>query len=193
MKLLGLLIGAAAITACGGGDDFSARTCVPGVTQECACPGGAVGAQACSADGNGYEACQCGGGSGSGGSAGNGQSGSAGAGGATGGAAGSGTGGAGGSCTPRSMCPAPPEDGGTQLCGMLDDYCGGKLSCGCEFGTCNGGACQCARITAFDQKCAMGTAKPIAMLCPGAGAIANCDLAPAGSGLPAHGYCCAKP
>ncbi|HTV22372.1 MAG TPA: hypothetical protein VMG12_26975, partial [Polyangiaceae bacterium] len=36
------------------------RVCVPGVTQECLGPGACRGAQACSADGNGYEPCDCG-------------------------------------------------------------------------------------------------------------------------------------
>ena len=98
MKLWGLLIAVASLVACGGGDDFAARTCTPGITQECACPGGVTGAQACSADGNGYEACQCAVGSGgSSGAAGAGQSGSAGSGGATGGAAGNSAGGSAGS------------------------------------------------------------------------------------------------
>lgn len=37
----------------------SADVCVPGATQVCACPGGENGAQACNADGNGFEACLC--------------------------------------------------------------------------------------------------------------------------------------
>lgn len=39
----------------GGSDD----ACTPGQQVECACPGGAPGAQACLSDGSGYEACQC--------------------------------------------------------------------------------------------------------------------------------------
>jgi hypothetical protein len=35
--------------------------CVPGMTIDCACPGGAMGAQTCRADGSGYDACDCGG------------------------------------------------------------------------------------------------------------------------------------
>jgi hypothetical protein len=33
--------------------------CVPGQQIECACPGGAPGAQACLPDGSGYDACEC--------------------------------------------------------------------------------------------------------------------------------------
>jgi hypothetical protein len=36
------------------------RLCVPGATQECLGPGACRGAQACSADGNGYGPCDCG-------------------------------------------------------------------------------------------------------------------------------------
>jgi len=173
------------VLACGGGEDFSARTCVPGVTQECLCPGGASGAQACRGDGSGYDACQCSNGSGGGaGAGGGGQSGSAGA--------SVGTGGAGGSCTPRSTCPAAEPDGGAQLCGMLDDYCGGKLSCGCEFGECNGGACQCSRIQSWDQQCVMSARGPIAMQCMAAVGlvVTGCERAPGGFGFPPYAFCC---
>jgi hypothetical protein len=192
MKLWGLVIGVAGLSACGGGDEFAQRTCTPGVTQECVCPGGAMGAQACSADGNGYAACQCSNGSGSGGSAGAGQAGSGSGG--TAGAGGSGTGGAAGSCAPRSICPAPPEDGGTQLCGMLDDYCGGKLSCGCEFGECAGGACQCARIGGMDATCVQQYARPIAMQCATSTVAPpnGCVRAGGGWGFPANSFCCAR-
>ena len=36
------------------------RVCIPGATQECLGPGACRGAQACSADGQGYEPCDCG-------------------------------------------------------------------------------------------------------------------------------------
>jgi hypothetical protein len=39
----------------------SPRACVPGVTQACVGPGGCGGGQACSADGTGFGACDCGG------------------------------------------------------------------------------------------------------------------------------------
>lgn len=55
------------LLGCSSGDDFSA--CSENETQECACPGGAMGAQSCNADGSGWSKCQCGGG-GSGGGAG---------------------------------------------------------------------------------------------------------------------------
>ena len=68
--------------------------CVPGQQVACACPGGTMGAQACNAQGNGYEPCQCET-SGPGGSGGMG--GSGGAGGGSGGMGGSGgSGGTGG-------------------------------------------------------------------------------------------------
>lgn len=53
------------------------KVCVPGKQDECACPGGTKGVQACLADGSGYSACECAGAGGAGG-----------AGGATGGAGG---------------------------------------------------------------------------------------------------------
>lgn len=37
----------------------SGGECVPGQQIECACPGGAPGAQACLPDGSGYEPCEC--------------------------------------------------------------------------------------------------------------------------------------
>jgi len=190
MRLFGLLMGVAAIAACGDGaetkDLFGARVCVAGTTIECACPGGTKGAQSCRDDGTGYEACQCGGGAGSGGSAGSG----AGMGGSAG-TGGSGTGGAGGGCTPRSMCPAPDPDGGAPLCGMLDDYCGGKLSCGCEFGNCIGGACECKRLPEWDQLCRSQARGPLAMQCAvGVKPPDGCELTPGGFGYPPYSLCC---
>lgn len=44
----------AAVTACGG-----ERACDPGETQLCVCPGAAVGAQTCGADGRSWSACVC--------------------------------------------------------------------------------------------------------------------------------------
>jgi hypothetical protein len=48
-----------ALLACGD-DGGEGRICVRGETQSCACPGGAIGAQECSADGRGWESCVCG-------------------------------------------------------------------------------------------------------------------------------------
>jgi hypothetical protein len=52
----------AAPTAAGPGAASSPgdRLCIPGLTQECLGPGACRGAQACSADGNGYGPCDCG-------------------------------------------------------------------------------------------------------------------------------------
>lgn len=188
----GLAIVAIGVAGCGSTDDtkdlFGARVCVPGVTSECACPGGAKGAQACKDDGTGYDTCQCA--SGSGGSAGSGGS-------STGGSAGqSGSGGAGGSCSPRAMCPAPDPDAGAPLCGMLDDYCGGKLSCGCDFGECSGSACTCWRIPAHDQECAnwsSGANGNIAVECINSTRPAGCGSGPRGVpgvNFPTYGSCC---
>lgn len=47
----------------GGGTSSSGMLCVPGKVESCPCPGGEMGTQACAADGMGYEACECGGGS----------------------------------------------------------------------------------------------------------------------------------
>lgn len=189
MKLWGLLIGAAAIAACGSADDtkdvFGSKVCIPGATQECACPGGVKGAQACRDDGSGYATCQCGG-SGSGGSAGAG-----GDAGVSGGGSGGTTGGAGGSCTPRSMCPAPDPSGTVApLCGMLDDYCGGKLSCGCDFGDCIGSVCSCWRIPSYDGTCRGFGAPPVAIQCAsGAAKPDTCKNGPPNN-FPANAYCC---
>jgi hypothetical protein len=40
-------------------DDDGPMACVPGQQIACPCPGGAEGAQACNADGTGYEPCVC--------------------------------------------------------------------------------------------------------------------------------------
>lgn len=159
MKLLTMTmaVGFAAL-ACGSADERapgSGNVCIPGATQECVCPGGIVGAQACRDNASGYDTCQCTGGSGSGGSAGSG--GDSGPG---------GTAGSAGTCNGRTTCPMPGPDGGAQLCGMLDNYCGGTISCGCEFGACGGGACECKRLDQYDALCASNYPnKPIAMTC----------------------------
>jgi hypothetical protein len=184
MKLWALLIGALAIAGCGdaGGEEdlFGAKVCVPGATAECACPGGAKGAQACLRDGTGYGSCECGGDAGAGGS-----------GGATGGAGGTGganagSGGAGGSCTPRMMCPE-------NQCGDIADGCGGTLKCGCEFGDCIRGACECVRTPEFDRQCVVTYSKPTAMSClpDRIGTIPNCKYAAGGNGFPNNTVCCA--
>lgn len=57
---------AVALVACASDSGDSGGTvgqqtgCVPGDQKACACPGGAQGAQACSADGKGYADCVCG-------------------------------------------------------------------------------------------------------------------------------------
>lgn len=187
ITLVGLFL---VLTACGSADDskdlFGSRVCVPGATQECACPGGAKGAQACNDDGSGFAACDCAGGSGGGaGADGGGQSGSG------------GTGGAGGGCTPRTTCPDAP-DGGAQLCGMIDNYCGGTISCGCEFGECSAGACECGRAAQYDSACAKLYMRPIAMSCTAAAPLpTECKWAQGpingvdGPGFPVHTLCCA--
>src|SRR5690349_8436290 len=84
------------LAACGGADTkdvFGQKVCVAATTIECACPGGAKGAQSCRDDGTGYEACQCA--SGSGGAAGSGGAGGATTGG-SGGSSGAGQSGSGG-------------------------------------------------------------------------------------------------
>lgn len=45
------------LAGCKGGDGGS---CMPGETQWCACPGGTTGTQVCNAQGDGWEACDCG-------------------------------------------------------------------------------------------------------------------------------------
>ncbi|MET0593511.1 MAG: vWA domain-containing protein, partial [Polyangiaceae bacterium] len=86
-----MLLSLTAIASCGG-DTRSSATCIPGQQVECACPGGGKGAQACRADGSGFNDCACGGGaSGAGGAAGMG-----GTGGAAGGPGGGGAAGVGG-------------------------------------------------------------------------------------------------
>lgn len=40
-------------------DTDPAGVCVPGMSSDCACPSGAMGAQVCKADGSGYGACTC--------------------------------------------------------------------------------------------------------------------------------------
>jgi hypothetical protein len=182
--LLATVLGGLAMAACGGPADtkdiFAGKVCVPGATQECACPGGVKGAQACREDGAGFDACACVGGSGSGGSAGGGgDSGS-----------GAGSSGAGGSCSPRTACPAQDPTSGTTICGALDDYCGGTISCGCEFGACSGGACQCDRISSFDQLCVMHGGAPIAMQCTTGMAVDGCERTPGGFGFPVDSFCC---
>jgi hypothetical protein len=179
----GILVGLLAV-ACGSADTsgvFGPKVCVPGATQECACPGGVKGAQACREDGAGFDACACGGGSGSGGSAGGGGD--------------SGSSGAGGSCSPRTACPVPESDGGAALCGQLDNYCGGKLSCGCDFGDCSGGLCQCWPIAAeYGAACTNFGYPGIAVACS-AGVLKprpSCMRSPvaAGTVFPDNAYCC---
>ena len=46
-------------TSGAGGSMPSTTVCTPGQQVECACPGGAQGAQACNEDGTGFEACAC--------------------------------------------------------------------------------------------------------------------------------------
>ncbi|UQA58296.1 hypothetical protein [Polyangium aurulentum] len=83
----------------GGSGGSTPPLCVPGQQVACACPGGAMGAQACNAEGNGYEPCQCetsGTGGGSGGMGGNGGSGGGSGGMGGNGGSGGGSGGMGG-------------------------------------------------------------------------------------------------
>jgi hypothetical protein len=161
---------------------FGDQLCVPNTTQECVCPGGIVGAQACRDDGKGYTACQCM----------VGDAGASGAGGAGGGGS-AGAAGAGGGCTPRTTCPAPEGDGGAAICGALDDYCGGKITCGCDFGSCTSGLCTCGRMTAqYDAACSAFGAPPIAIQCSiGVSAPSGCRHSPVGQGFPDATYCCA--
>ena len=83
LAALGFVVVALAACASDSGDSGGTvgqqTGCVPGDQKACACPGGAQGAQACSADGKGYADCVCGAG-GAGGASGAG--GGAGAGGA---------------------------------------------------------------------------------------------------------------
>jgi len=59
--LLGLTLAACASDSGDSGGTVGQQTgCVPGDQKACACPGGAQGAQACSADGKGYADCVCG-------------------------------------------------------------------------------------------------------------------------------------
>lgn len=77
--LAGIVPAALVLLACGGSsDDPAANACEPGRSLACPCPGAADGVQTCKADGSTWNACECGGGSGAGGSAGSGQGGSAG-------------------------------------------------------------------------------------------------------------------
>lgn len=58
-----VLILAASAVGCGASSSDVAAggdRCTPGQQVACACPGGFPGAQACTADGNGYERCDCG-------------------------------------------------------------------------------------------------------------------------------------
>lgn len=89
--LLGLTLAACASDSGDSGGTVGQQTgCVPGDQKACACPGGAQGAQACTADGKGYADCVCGAG---------------GAGGASGAGGGAGTGGAaGGAPSPDPSC-----------------------------------------------------------------------------------------
>ena len=67
-----------AIVSCGGRENVP-NACVPGQQLECSCPDGAKGAQACRADGTGFDVCTCVGGMGGMGGAGTGGTGSGGA------------------------------------------------------------------------------------------------------------------
>lgn len=59
--LLGLALAVSSLFACGGAEEpvGTGKTCTPGETQACFCAS-ASGAQACKADGSGFEACTCG-------------------------------------------------------------------------------------------------------------------------------------
>ncbi len=120
--------------ACGDAGTPSAEdgVCEPGATQECVCKDG-VGAQVCAADGQSWDACNCG--SGSGGQAGWPASGDGGGGGAVGGDAGASVGGSAGSGPVVGEC----TPGETDSCGN----CGTK-SCQSDgtWGTCDGEGCK---------------------------------------------------
>ena len=47
-------VGVAALVGCG-----AEAVCTPGLQQSCACPGEEIGAQACNAEGTGFEECIC--------------------------------------------------------------------------------------------------------------------------------------
>lgn len=53
--VLGALLGASASSSC----DSAGDVCIPGAQSACPCPGGAIGAQACNAEGSGFETCMC--------------------------------------------------------------------------------------------------------------------------------------
>jgi hypothetical protein len=175
------------LAGCGGTDVSEltgSQVCVPRRQVECACPGGAVGVQACSRDGSGYDACAC-----SSGDAGTATEGSAGAGGAGGSTGGSG--GAGGACTPRA-CPAS-EQVEAPRCGPIDNGCGGTLNCGCEFGACDI-ACSCWHLQDFDADCAHVGYPALAIQCANdkrPKTTYSCNVLPTNERpIPAVTFCC---
>lgn len=122
-------------------------TCTPGSTQSCVGPAGCEGGQECNADGTGYDACVCEGGSGAsggqggsagqGGSSGGGQGGSLSAGGTTSGGAGAGaTSGSGGSAGSGGS-PGSGGSGGSPAGGSAGM---GGAPTGGSGGTVSGGA-----------------------------------------------------
>ena len=53
-------VGGFTLSATSCGDEVSSdEVCTPGKVETCPCPGGEQGTQACNADGNGYDDCQC--------------------------------------------------------------------------------------------------------------------------------------
>lgn len=145
MNKLALVVGMLMVVGCGGGIDdptfgSSESTssgdliCTPGKQEECPCPDGIKGAQACNSEGNGYLACQCGvtNGSGGNGSGGNGPVTSS----SSNSSSGQGTGGGGGSCVPKTKeeaCKTFVPGWGQEFtmdCGDAEDGCGNTIACG---------------------------------------------------------------
>ena len=69
--VIGRITLVAVVLGCAGDD--GSQACVPGSTQTCSGPGSCSGAQSCLPNGSGYDSCDCGTGSGTGGSGGSSQ------------------------------------------------------------------------------------------------------------------------
>src|ERR1700679_3143262 len=58
-RILGVLAALVVAAGCKSSPLVAPQVCAPGQQVVCACPGGAPGAQACNAEGTGYDGCEC--------------------------------------------------------------------------------------------------------------------------------------
>jgi hypothetical protein len=131
----------------------ASKVCTPGQSVACVGVGACQGGQLCKADGTAYEACQCGGGAGSGGSsAGGGAGGSGGSSGASGAGGASGQGGSGGLTGTGGSSAGSTGTGGTAQDASANDGATPDLAttdAATDAGVSDAGTCAISTITAM--------------------------------------------